>query len=117
MLPTLGMLLLSSAGKLFDCLRSTRKLSVTSLRKLFNSVGFFAPALAFLCVQLLPCQQRAGHVLLISAGMTLHQLAISGGFYFSHAEVAGPYSGVLFGITNTMAQVTPCAVSSSSDHA
>ena len=32
---------------------------------------------------------QIGHVLLISAGMSLHQFAISGGFYFSHAEVAG----------------------------
>ena len=57
-----------------------------------------------------------GHVVLISLGMALHQLSISGGFYFSHAEVAGPYSGVLFGITNTMAQIpgflTPVIVSS-----
>ena len=55
-------------------------------------------------------------MVLISLGMSLHQLSISGGFYFSHAEVAGPYSGVLFGITNTMAQIpgflTPLIVSS-----
>ena len=52
---------------------------------------------------------QVGHVILIALGMSFHQLSISGGFYFSHAEVAGPYSGVLFGITNTMAQVSvPC---------
>ena len=45
-------------------------------------------------------------MILIALGMSFHQLSISGGFYFSHAEVAGPYSGVLFGITNTMAQVS-----------
>ena len=54
-------------------------------------------------------------MILIALGMSFHQLSISGGFYFSHAEVAGPYSGVLFGITNTMAQipgfVTPVLVS------
>ena len=49
-------------------------------------------------------------MILIALGMSFHQLSISGGFYFSHAEVAGPYSGVLFGITNTMAQVSdPCS--------
>ena len=59
-LPTLGMLLLSSTGRLFDWARSsaTLGLGVTSLRKIFNSFGFFIPALAFLCVQLLPCHMK-----------------------------------------------------------
>merc|ERR550534_668096 len=52
-LPTLGMLLLSSTGRLFDWARSSAPLGlgVTSLRKIFNSLGFFIPALAFLCIQ------------------------------------------------------------------
>ena len=116
MLPTLGMLLLSSAGKSFDMIRARNCCSVTTLRKIFNSIGFFCPALAFIGIQFLPCHYKVGHVVLISLGMALHQFAISGGFYFSHAEVAGPYSGVLFGITNTMAQIpgflTPVIVSS-----
>ena len=59
-LPTLGMLLLSSTGRLFDWARSSAPLGlgVTSLRKIFNSLGFFIPALAFLCVQLLPCHMK-----------------------------------------------------------
>jgi len=116
MLPTLGMLLLSSAGKTFDILRAKKLCEVTTLRKIFNSVGFFCPAMSFIGVQFLPCDYKVGHVILISVGMAMHQLSISGGFYFSHAEVAGPYSGVLFGITNTMAQIpgflTPVIVSS-----
>ena len=135
MLPTLGMLLLSSAGKSFDMIRARNCCSVTTLRKIFNSIGFFCPAMAFIGIQFLPCNYKVrqnegvnrrdininitpqvGHVVLISLGMALHQLSISGGFYFSHAEVAGPYSGVLFGITNTMAQIpgflTPVIVSS-----
>ena len=116
MLPTLGMLVLSPAGKMFDMIRARNCCQVTTLRKIFNSVGFFCPALAFIGIRLLPCEYKVGHVVLISLGMALHQLAISGGFYFSHAEVAGPYSGVLFGITNTMAQIpgflTPVIVSS-----
>ena len=59
-LPTLGMLVLSSTGRLFDWARSSSPLGlgVTSLRKIFNSLGFFIPALAFLCVQLLPCHMK-----------------------------------------------------------
>ena len=116
MLPTLGMLVLSPVGKIFDMIRARNWCQVTTLRKIFNSIGFFCPALAFIGIQFLPCHYKVGHVVLISLGMALHQFAISGGFYFSHAEVAGPYSGVLFGITNTMAQIpgflTPVIVSS-----
>ena len=27
------------------------------------------------------------------------------GYYLSHADLAGPFSGTLFGLTNTMAQI------------
>ena len=109
MLPQLGMLLFSLAGRGFDWLRSQQFCSVTNLRKIFNSTGFFVPALTFVAVQFLPCHMKVlknskvygidlicyqiSHVVLISFGMAIHQLAISGGFYFSHSEVAGPYSG------------------------
>ena len=58
MLPTLGMLLLSSAGKTFDIIRAKNCCSVTNLRKIFNSAGFFCPALTFIGVQLMPCSYR-----------------------------------------------------------
>ena len=37
--------------------------------------------------------------------MAIHELAICGGFYFSHSDIAGPFAGSVFGITNTMAQI------------
>lgn len=61
MLPQLGMLLLSLAGKIFDYLRSKNLCSVNTLRKIFNSIGFFCPALTFICVQLLPCYMKVNH--------------------------------------------------------
>ena len=50
MLPSLGMLLFTITGKLFDLLRSRAVCSVTSLRKWFNTLGFIAPAACFLCL-------------------------------------------------------------------
>lgn len=35
----------------------------------------------------------------------LHLTGVTGGYYLSHSDIAGPYSGTLFGITNTMAQI------------
>ena len=46
-----------------------------------------------------------GNVILLTLGMSGHQFGVTGGYYFSHTDVAGPYSGTLFGITNTMAQI------------
>ena len=55
MLPSLGMLIFTITGKLFDLLRSRAVCSVTSLRKWFNTIGFVAPAACFLGLGLLPC--------------------------------------------------------------
>jgi hypothetical protein len=43
--------------------------------------------------------------LLLSIGLGFHELAMTGGFYFSHSDVAGPFSGIVFGMTNTVAQI------------
>merc|ERR1719239_1217936 len=115
MLPSLGMLILSITGKLFDLIRTNCDISVTNLRKMFNSIAFLLPALTFIGLAILPCTEKVGHVALLAVGMAVPELAITGGFYFSHSEVGGPHSGVLFGITNTFAQIpgflTPLLVS------
>ena len=61
MLPSLGMLLFTVTGKLFDLLRSRAVCSVTNLRKWFNTLGFIAPAACFLCLGLLPCHLKVPH--------------------------------------------------------
>jgi len=120
MLPSFGMLILSTTGRLFDYLRSKHIFGVSSLRKMFNSIAFFAPAVCFSILSIVPCHEKVAHVILLALGLTLHELAMTGGFYFSHSELAGPYSGVLFGITNTFAQIpgflTPLLVSHMTQH-
>ena len=41
-------------GKLFDCLRSKSLMSLTNLRKVFNSIAFFVPAACFLTLRFIP---------------------------------------------------------------
>ncbi len=39
-------------------------------------------------------------------GLGVHELALTGGFFFSHRDVVGGgFSGLLFGLTNTVAQI------------
>lgn len=104
-LPYLGMMLLSVTGKLFDVLLDSGRFRLISLRKLFNTVGFLFPAACNFCLPLLPRSSPMAPMLLLSLGMSFHELAQTGGFYFSHADVAGAFSGVLFGLTNTVAQI------------
>ena len=42
---------------------------------------------------------------MFTTSMAVHEIAICGGFYFSHPDIAGPFAGSVFGITNTMAQI------------
>ena len=43
---------------------------------------------------------------LISLAITIQQLEFTGGFYYSPSDLAGQFAGVIFGMTNTMAQVS-----------
>ncbi len=78
--------------------------SLTRLRKLFNSLGFFVPALCTFALHLVPEGDSYGAIILLILTMSFLQLAQTGGFFLSHSDLVGPYSGLAFGITNTIAQ-------------
>ncbi len=67
--------------------------------------GMLAFSLSTFCLPLLGPNDRLGPILSLSLGVSLLQLATSGGFYFSHRDIGGRFAGTLFGITNTLAQV------------
>ena len=119
------MAILSTTGKLFDCLLSRGNIGKLALRRLFNTIGtpllqgstiyacycatfisgFLGPIIANLSLPLFPEDHRYGPVVTLGLGLAVHELVMTGGFYFSHKELAGRHSGVLFGMTNTMAQI------------
>lgn len=70
-----------------------------------NRSGFVAPCLCLYCLYLLGPNDVAGHIIMFTTSMAVHEIAICGGFYFSHPDIAGPFAGSVFGITNTMAQI------------
>jgi len=105
-LPYIGMFLMTVTGKLFDFLKVKNVLSFTNLRKVFNTIGFVVPAICMLLLSALQPTDWISHVALITVAWTMHEFALTGGFYFNHPDVAGPYKTVAFGITNTFAQLT-----------
>ena len=67
--------------------------------------GMLIPAACMTSLHLLDETNVIGFLIFLTLCMTGHQLAATGGYYFSHNDLAGPFSGTLFGITNTMAQI------------
>ena len=41
----------------------------------------------------------------LALGRSVQELATTGGFFFSHKDLVGKYSAILFGITNSLAQI------------
>ena len=58
-----------------------------------------------IALNLVSSENIVGNIVLLTVGMSGHHLAATGGYYLSHSDIAGPFSGTLFGITNTMAQI------------
>jgi ACS family sodium-dependent inorganic phosphate cotransporter-like MFS transporter 5 len=104
-LPYIGMMFMSSTGKLFDILRKMNLVSLTNLRKIFNTVAFVIPAVSMFSLRLLNKDDSLGAIILLTVTMSFLQISTTGGFFLSHSELAGPYSGLIFGITNTAAQI------------
>ena len=64
-----------------------------------------APCICLYSLCLIEEDNITGHLAMFTISMAIHEIAICGGFYFSHADIAGPFAGSVFGITNTMAQI------------
>lgn len=58
-------------------------------------------ALALILLPYFP--SAAGQMTLISIAASLSQVIAICGFFTSHADLAGPFSGIFFGFTNTVA--------------
>ena len=61
-------------------------------------------AWAILVSAMVNVENHVWQMVLISLAISIHQLEMSCGFFISHSDLVGPYSGAAFGITNTLAQ-------------
>jgi len=104
-LPYVGTFAMTSTAKVFDHCRQNDYLPLSTLRKIFTGLGMIIPAVCMASLHFVSEKDTIGNVALLTLGMSGHQLGVTGGYYLSHSDVAGPYSGTLFGITNTMAQI------------
>lgn len=104
-LPYAGMFLMTFTAGIFDHVRRKELVSLTVLRKIFNTAGMVIPAICMIGLNWITADNIIGCIVLLTVGMSGHHFSTTGGYYLSHSDIAGPFSGTLFGITNTMAQI------------
>lgn len=104
-LPYLLMWLNSIAMGLFaDFLVTRGYLSVVASRKIFNTVGFFVPAVGLIWLAFVGCDQTLSIVALcLSVGFNG---AIYSGYQVNHVDLSPNYAGTLMGITNMFANIS-----------
>ena len=129
--PYVGELFITLTGKLYDilikkfgfnrgCLSKTytavgtyfSKSLVSFIEDLIHSSTFvclyfpgsFGPALILCTFSLFPADKLI-QLCLLTVAISLSHVTFTGGFYIAISDFAGPFSGVVFGITNTAAQI------------
>ncbi|PIM98964.1 hypothetical protein CDL12_28549 [Handroanthus impetiginosus] len=73
-------------------------ISITSTRKIMQSIGFFGPGLALICLTMARSPFLASAWLTVAVGLKAFSHC---GFLVNLQEIAPQYSGVLHGISNT----------------
>ncbi|KAF8787048.1 putative inorganic phosphate cotransporter like protein [Argiope bruennichi] len=92
------------ASCIADRLRSSNRLSVTAIRKLCNSIGLFGPAVCLLAIIMSGCR-AIQIVCLFCLALCLNGFAYSG-YRATHVDMSPDYSGITFGITNTISNMS-----------
>ncbi|KFM80289.1 putative inorganic phosphate cotransporter, partial [Stegodyphus mimosarum] len=87
-----------------DRLRHSGKLSITTIRKVFNSIGLFGPAACLLGVTVSGCNPE------LIIGLFTLAMALNGGVYsgfnVTHVDMNPDLAGTTFGITNAISNLS-----------
>ncbi|VVC38796.1 Major facilitator superfamily,Major facilitator superfamily domain [Cinara cedri] len=87
-------------GIIADRIITYRKMSKTTTRKLFTSIGVFSPGILMIA-QVYYGENQLWSVLIFVFALTLNG-AVSGGYLGSALDIAPNFSGIIFGIANTL---------------
>jgi ACS family sodium-dependent inorganic phosphate cotransporter-like MFS transporter 5 len=90
------------SGILSDKMIQSGKITRTACRKLFNTIGFTVPMFAVIGLIFVNCQYPYLGVLCIAIGLAFTGLTYGSGFLVNYNDVGGRFSGMVFGISNTI---------------
>lgn len=88
-----------------DMMMQTFKMSKTTVRKLFNTLGLMLPMAAVIGLGFVTCSNPYIGVLLLTIGLSSTGFAYGAGFLVNSVDVAGKYAGLMFGVSNTFATI------------
>ncbi|CAF3470855.1 unnamed protein product [Rotaria sp. Silwood1] len=91
------------SGAVADSLIRKGTLSRTGTRKLFNVLGNLLPAIFVIGLAFMTCKIKYIAVALLTIGVTFTGCCYGGGFLLTSNDIAPPYAGIIFGISNTFA--------------
>lgn len=89
-----------------DKIIQSRRLSRGGTRKLFGSIGLFVPLFAIIGLSFVTCQYPIVGIILLVIGISFSAMCWGGGHLVNINDIAGPFSGILFGISNTIATLS-----------
>lgn len=88
-----------------DKLIQSKKLSKTSVRKIFNSLGLLLPMSAVIGLCFVTCGEPYVGVALLVYGLATTGCSYGAGFMVNYNDIAGQYAGLVFGMANTFGTV------------
>ncbi|CAF1249155.1 unnamed protein product [Rotaria sp. Silwood1] len=94
------------SGIIADVIIRKNLLTTTNTRKLFNILGNLFPAIFVLGLAFMTCRLKYVAVVLLTIGVAFH-----GGYLLVANDIAPAYTGIVFGISNTLSTI-PGIVSS-----
>lgn len=89
-----------------DKIIQSGRLSRGGTRKLFGSIGLFVPLCAIIGLSFVTCQYPIVGIILLVIGISFSAMCWGGGHLVNINDIAGPFSGILFGISNTIATLS-----------
>ncbi|CAL1281275.1 unnamed protein product [Larinioides sclopetarius] len=93
-----------SSSFIADNLRTSGRFRINTIRKLFNSIGFFSPALCIVLVAFVGCHPTVIIVILaVSAGLNGFH---NSGYSVTHVDMSPEFAGTLMGITNCIGNLS-----------
>lgn len=93
-------------GIVSDLMINKKLLTRTNCRKLFNAIGMFVPMICSILLAFVVDHHNAYlGVILITIAVGFMGVNFSAGFCVNTVDVAGQYTGILFGISNTVGTV------------
>ncbi|CAF1322411.1 unnamed protein product [Didymodactylos carnosus] len=102
-LPQLGSLIfVLSTGYVADYIVHREIVRAITARKLFHAIGTISPAICLLIISFLNCTRRYLAVGLLTVGVALSGIMISGSYIVNVGDFSGIYSGIVFAICNTV---------------